>query len=103
MASTATVSGRLDRDIDSLRSFLDDLPDLADQWERLEEGPRVSLSLEWDHLMADYLTELDEHYRSGTMVPAQKLEYASLLRKLKEMLPIITRLNLFRPPVSLDA
>lgn len=102
MATPSTVSSRLDRGIDLVRSFLDDLPDLADEWGKLAEAPRVSLSLEWDHLMADYLTELDEHYRSGEMGPGQIAEYKLLLGRLKEVLPIINRLNLYRPPISLD-
>ena len=101
MATTAAVTRRLDRDIGSLRSFIDDLPGLADEWERLDEAPRVSLSLEWDHLMADYLTELDEYFRCGEMASGQRVEYKSLLGKLRELLPIIRRLNLYYPPVSL--
>ena len=102
MVTTPAVVRRLDRDLASLKSFLDDFPILLDQWDDLEEGPRVTLSLEWDHLMADYLTELDEFYRAGHMTPEQIDQYRDLLSQLKESLPLVDRLSFWRPPVSLE-
>lgn len=53
--------------------------------------------------MADYLTELDAQYRSGQMTSDQQARYREVLRQLKEALPIIKQLNLYRPPVPLEA
>lgn len=102
MATSRSVSRRLDRDFVSIEGFLTDLPALAEEWDRLDDGAQTVLSLDWDHLIADYLTELDSEYRSDGMPSDHAARYRSLLAKLKATMPIITRLNLYRPPVSLD-
>jgi hypothetical protein len=65
-------------------------------------GERASVSLDWDHMMADYLTEVDEYWRAGQLTDAQAARYADLRRKLREALPLIEKLNFYRPPVPLD-
>lgn len=102
MATTTARRVRIDQFLGSLQSWVEDFPGLADEWEELEEGPRVSLSLQWDHLMADYLTELDEYYRAGEMSAEQAEGYRRLLGQLKEILPLIRRLKFWEPIVSLD-
>ena len=67
-----------------------------------EELKRVDFSLQWDHLMADYLTELDDYYWDDKMSPEEKEHYRELLCTLKDRMPIIERLNLYRPPVLLE-
>lgn len=52
--------------------------------------------------MADYLVELDGHFRTNRMEPAQQLRYTELLRKLRDTLPIIERRRLYCPPVLLN-
>ncbi len=103
MATTTGITGRIDRSLHAILAEVQDLPSRADKWDSLPEWERASISLEWDHLMADYLTELDEAYRTGRMAPPQERRYRNLLRQLEAVLPIIERLNFYRPPVSLDA
>jgi hypothetical protein len=78
-------------------SFMGDFPDLAAEWQSLSENARTSLSLEWDHMMADYLTELDEYCRAGFMTSDQQTRYRELLQILRNADPTIERLGLYRP------
>jgi hypothetical protein len=102
MALQADVNERIDRRIYAISATIPDVVELATQWDRLSDDERASFSLDWDHLMGDYLTELDEHARAGRMTAKQRAEYATLLAELARTLPLIERLNLYRPPVSLE-
>ncbi|MCX6023510.1 MAG: hypothetical protein NTZ05_17615 [Chloroflexi bacterium] len=88
--------------MNSLIAHVEDLPGLFEEWDSLPEHVQVSESLGWDHLMADLLTELDQHYRAGEMPPEQASRYRDLLCKLKDALPIIDQLRFWRPEVSLE-
>ena len=102
MATTTEISGRIERRLRALLAEVEDLPNVSAEWDQWSEGNQVSYSLDWDHLMADYLTELDGYYRAGDMTPDQQARYYELLRKLEANLPIIRCLNLFPPPIPLD-
>jgi hypothetical protein len=102
MATSTTIAGRIETGLQLVYADILDLPMLAEEWDGLADGARVSLSLGWAHSMADYLTDLDEHYRAGRMSPDQQARYRELLDKLRAALPIIGRLNLYPPPVSLE-
>jgi hypothetical protein len=102
MATAANVTHRIERSLSALLAEIEDLPNVSAEWHAWPDGERASFSLSWDHLMADYLTELDEYARAGAMTPEQERRYRDLLCKLKEALPLIQRLNLYPPPVSLD-
>jgi hypothetical protein len=101
MAAPAALAERIETGLTLVESDVRALPALASQWEQLEDGAQASLSLEWTHSMADYLTELDEHYRAGRMTRGQQERYQALLSELQAALPLIDRLKLYRPPVSL--
>ena len=102
MATTTEISGRVERSLGALLAEVEDLPNVSAEWDQWTEGNRVSYSLDWDHLMADYLTELDGHHRAGDLTPDQQARYLELLQKLKATLPIIHHLNLYPPTVPLD-
>ncbi len=102
MAQKTGIIQRAERDLDAINSFIDDLPELAEEWDTLEEWDTVSESLYWDHLMADYLAELDGYYRINMLSTAQQKSYRKLIKRLKEVMPIIEKLNWYRPPVSLN-
>lgn len=102
MAATAAVATRVNHFLDALVANVGDLPALAEEWEALPEGDRVSTALHWDHLMADYLVELDEYYRRGEMTSDQQARYRELLAKLKDAAPLIRQLKLYPPPVPLN-
>lgn len=100
MVTEATTQQRIAIGLDALIASVEDLPEIVEEWKQLAEGERVSWSLDWAHLMADYLTELHEYYRADQMALNQRARYLDLLRKLKEAMPLIERLNLYRPPVA---
>ena len=102
MAATTQIANRIERSLHAVMCDIHDLPDWTDEWEGMNDGERASLSLEWDHMMDDYLTELDEYYRAGMMSSEQQTRYQALLRTLRGSFPILRRLNLRLPPVSLE-
>jgi hypothetical protein len=102
MATSPAVTGRIDQRLDLLLAEVEALPITAAEWDRLEEWERATASLTWSHQMADYLVPLDRHYRSREMVGQQHARYQHLLHRLREALPIVERLNFYRPPVSLE-
>ncbi|MGH2355515.1 MAG: hypothetical protein ACRDI2_19155 [Chloroflexota bacterium] len=102
MVATTAVTARVERSLRAVRGELEDLPKVAEQWTSWTDLDRVDFSLEWDHLMADYLTELDEVYRGGQMTADQQACYRALVRQLKDAQPLVERLQLYPPPVSLD-
>lgn len=99
MAATTAIESRIESGLALVEGDISALPEWASQWEGLDEGTQVSLSLEWTHSMADYLTELDEHYQGGQMTPSQQARYRELLDNLGTALPTIDQLRLYRPPV----
>jgi hypothetical protein len=103
MATQSAIHQRIDISLDALLANTADLPEVAEEWQALADGERAAWSLDWDHLMADYLTELDGQYRGGQMTAKQRTRYRTLLDGLRAALPLIERLDLYRPPVSLAA
>lgn len=104
MATTASdIAQRAEHDLLALHSLVDDLDGLDEEWDILGEAEQVSLSLEWDHLMADVLTELDEYSGGGLLSQDQEGQYRELKGKLKDRMPLISKLKWYRPPVALWA
>lgn len=101
MATKTEIAGRAERDLESVLLFNRDLPEILEEWDALSDGERASLSLEWDHLMGSYLTELEDYRRAGALSPEQEYSYRRLREELRDNLPVIERLNLYRPPVEL--
>lgn len=102
MATTTRINSRIETGLHALIAEVDWLPNTADEWETLSDTEQVSISLDWDHLIATYLTELDEFYHAGKMTAEQRERYHLLLHKLRDAQPIFERLNLYRPTISLD-
>lgn len=101
MAATAALTERIQRQLEGIHAFTDDLSIVEAEWDSLDDEGQAVTALRWDHYMADYLFELDEHYRAKEMLPAQEEQYCSLLRKLRDAMPILERLEFMLPPVSL--
>src|SRR4051794_35989584 len=99
MVVNAEVAERLNLRLVAIHPYLDDLPGLEADWNGLDDDAQVSECLRWDHYMADYLTELDEHYRAGDMTPVQQQRYRDLLRRLQEAMPLLIRFQFMLPPV----
>jgi hypothetical protein len=102
MVTTTGIAERIDVALRAVLAEVDDLSAVAEEWATLPDGTRASVALDWAHLMADYLPDLDRAFRSDEMTPEQRASYRTLLRKLKAALPIVERLRLFRPTASLE-
>ncbi len=100
MVATPAVAARIERSLRSLLAEVEDLPSLAVDWGQLPESERASIALDWDHLLASYLTELNHAYRAGEMTAEQRVRYQTLLRKLRDAGPLMARLDFPRPFVS---
>ncbi|MDQ2785297.1 MAG: hypothetical protein M3Y58_09890 [Chloroflexota bacterium] len=102
MAAKTEVTDRVERRLSGILAEVDWLPNTAAEWNELPDGERASISMDWDHLMADYLPEIHNAYHADQMTPDQRARYYELLHKLKDAQPIFERLNLYRPTIPLD-
>lgn len=102
MASTTILASRIENSLHAVQAEADFLPELVGLWPTLPESTQVSQALDWDHLMGSYMTELDRAYRSSAMSEDQRGRYRVLLRRLREVAPLIEQLNYWQPTVSLD-
>ena len=100
MATTTNVNERIESGLHAILAETRDLPDLLAAWDALPDWNQASVKIDWDHLMIDYLTELDEFACAGQMTPEQQTRYAEVRGALHDALPIIERLGLERPPVA---
>jgi hypothetical protein len=75
---------------------------VAAEWAQLPDGERAHWSLDWDQLMGGDLRLLDPCYRAGAMTSEQQERYRAVLSELKAALPLIERLDLYRPTVPLE-
>lgn len=103
MATTTSIAERIDVGLRAVLAEVEDLPTVAEEWAALSDANRASIALDWAHLMADFLPELEEAFRADEMTPEQQTRYQTLRQKLSAALPIIERLRLYRPPVPLKA
>ena len=102
MAAPTIVVSHLERTLYALSAELRDLPEVAAEWETLSDGQRVTIALDWDHLMATYLPEVEHAYRAGDMTDEQRDQYQLLRQQLRDALPLFAQLDLFRPTVPLE-
>ena len=102
MVTTTEIALRAERDLLALLTEIDDLSAVAEEWPATLDGERASIALDCDHLMATYLKELNGYWRAGQLSAEQEARYAVVRRKLREAMPLIERLDFYRPPVPLD-
>ncbi len=102
MAAETRVISRIDTTLRAIIAEVGDLPDRASAWDNETDDNQVAFHLEWKELM-DRLEGLDRACRDKQMTADQQILFRSLLRNLREALPIVERLDLYRPPVALRA
>jgi hypothetical protein len=100
MAAASAVTMRIDRSLQSLLAEVEDLPNLAAEWDLLPDGARASIALDWDHLMASIMAELSQAYQSDAMSWEQQERYLLLISNVWEAMPIIDRLGFYHPRFS---
>ncbi len=97
------MTSRIERSLHALFAEVRELPSTAEEWSALTDGERAAIALDWDHLLADYLTEQDQFYRAGEMTAEQQERYRDLLGQLQERKPLLARLGLLPLPVTTGA
>ena len=97
MATKDEMAEPADRAIEAVSLTNRDLPEILEEWDDLADGERASLALDWDHMMADYLPEIVRYHRAGVLSEGQEEAYERLRAELEENLPIIEKLNFYRP------
>lgn len=60
MATKTKISSRADRDLGAISAGIEDILSYAEEPDAFPEHELSYLSLDWDHLMADYLIELED-------------------------------------------
>src|SRR3712207_1853972 len=100
MAAPAELRERIEADLRFISDETAFLPELAEGWSDESETNRLVWHQEWRDLMAR-LIELDDACRNGLMTPEQRGRYRELFATLEQVKPIIRRLELMLPPVSL--
>lgn len=88
----------LDGYLSSVSAELAWLPEWEELWPDEPEDNRVTYHLEWDNLMGA-VAALEQAEHAGLLTDEQRERYRALLDRLREVMPIIERLNLTRPPV----
>ena len=101
MATAAELKRSIDLNLDIVDFEIEDISELAPIWDDEPDDIRAAEELTWNSTMSRLRLDLDPAYRSGQMTPEQADRYRRLLERLAELLPVIERLGLTSPPVSL--
>lgn len=73
----------------------------AEEWDEFSEIEQIDYSLEWDNDMSG-VESLEKAYRNNELTDEQAARYEDLRANLKRTLPVLERLQLSKPSVSLD-
>lgn len=101
MATTTQTTDRIERSLSALLAEVDWLPNTVTEWATTPESERISISLDWDHLLIDYLAELDVYYFLDEMTAEQQERYQTLLQKLRDAQPLFTQIGISQPRIPL--
>lgn len=96
MAAKADDLERVDLDLRSVESILDELPRLADDWAASSLDERLAWSLEWGNEMAK-LHHLAEAEAAGWLDHRRGRVFRALAERTVLVLGVVERLDLRRP------
>lgn len=92
-----------DKDMDGLFAELDDLPELAAEWDALHEGERERVEYDWWMFsIGNELVPLEGKHREGLLAAEQEERYRALKERLRGALPVLRRLGLDVPGEILE-
>lgn len=94
----ATTGQRALSYLRSIELMVDDLPEIADEWDELSDGESESWSHDWDNEMAK-LTFLVEYVAQGVLTDDEERRYSGVVQKLHDAAPAIRRIRLRPPPI----
>lgn len=93
----------MDIDLGMVSAGIEALRELASDPDKTEDGARVyDFSIRWGALMSGRLKRIEHYHRAGELTEDQERCYRELRRELKEAIPLIERLGIARPTVSLE-
>ena len=99
MATTPTLTARIDRELDALMAELRDLPTVAREWDDLPESVRASVGLDWDHLLLDVLRDVQQIEQRAEFSEHQRERLLEVYGLLDDARPTLERLG-FPAPTS---
>jgi hypothetical protein len=102
MATTTEQQQRAVRALSSVGAALRDLPQVAAEWESLDEGEQMSWAIQWSNEMAK-LERLSRHAAEGSLAADQHERYRQLVESADSLAPVIRRLKLYRPRAAAGA
>jgi hypothetical protein len=82
--------------IETAMLMLRDLPEIATEWEQLDEGERIAWSLDWSNEMAG-LERVNRELHSGLLVGPVLDRYLEIEARLVRDRPTLERLSLYVP------
>jgi hypothetical protein len=102
MGAKPATPEKVELELRCLELMLTDLPEIAEEWDTIGDGERVSWSRDWDQLMGALEAILYPTYQSGSMTDEQRVRYRQILCTLQASLSTLRRVGLREPTVPLD-
>ena len=100
--ATTTDQQRVVRALRSVHAALEDLPEVAAEWQSLDDGEQMSWGIQWGNEMAK-LERLSRYAAEGSLAPDQQDSYRQLVIRARDLVPIMSQLKLYRPRLPLEA
>lgn len=72
------------------------IPETATEWPDIADGERAGFGLEWANYMAGVERLIGDYY-AGELTPDQQRDLFALLRRLREVEPLLDRIGVRRP------
>jgi hypothetical protein len=102
MATTSTLTTRIDRELNALLAELRDLPTVVREWDALSDATRASVALDWDHLLIDILRSVEHHAQRHELNAEQQHRLSEVYVLIDDLHDDLQRLG-FPVPASLPS
>ena len=102
MATTPTLTDRIDQELDALLAELRDLSTVVSEWADLPQPTRASIALDWDHLLLGVLRDVQHFEQRSALNEGQGECLREVYELLNDMRPNLERLG-FPVPTALPA
>jgi hypothetical protein len=80
---------------------LDDLNDLVAEWDGMSRDEQLNKALDWEWLMYDCVTVIEEQRRKGNITTQLDERYRTLRVRLESAKPVISLLGLLEPEAAI--
>lgn len=96
--ATATEQQQTVRALRGVDAALRDLPQIATEWESLDDGEQMAWAIQWGNEMAK-LEHLARDAATGALATEQYAHCRRLIERAKELVPVMRQLALYHPRV----